>query len=390
MPRGQKSKIRSRQKRREARNDTQILQGAQGTATAQARMLSLVDPLREDDLAQNRSADALEELHGAATPTTTSEEVSEASSDEDTMSQDAADGDEGWEGAKDEEGSEGEKGSEGTADGASAAGAEAAGGAAGAEGPRAESPESSQSYQRWHGDPLNRKVVQLVRFLIQKYHRKELITKADMIKHVIKKYKYHFNEILKRASEHMELAFAMDVKEVDPFRHYYALINKLELTFDGSGTEEENMPKTGLLMIVLGVIFMKGNCAQESDIWEVFNMMGVYADKKHFIYGDAKKIITEDLVRLKYLQYRQVPNSNPAIFEFLWGPRAHAETSKMKVLEFLAKIHDTVPSAFPSWYEEALRDEEERFRARAAARARATAVSGVRSRSAAGNFGHSA
>lgn len=29
------------------------------------------------------------------------------------------------------------------------------------------------------------------------------------------------------------------------------------------------MPKTGLLMVILGVIFMNGNCATEEQVWEV-------------------------------------------------------------------------------------------------------------------------
>uniref|UniRef100_A0A8C5Z7X6 MAGE family member B18 n=1 Tax=Marmota marmota marmota TaxID=9994 RepID=A0A8C5Z7X6_MARMA len=226
------------------------------------------------------------------------------------------------------------------------------------------SSDSCQVSEGWRKDPLNKKVVLRVQFLIDKYQKKELITKADMLKYVIKKYKYHFNEILRRASEHMELAFGVDLKEVDPIRHYYALVSKLDYTLDGTMGDEENMPKMGLLMIVLGVIFMKGNCASEEEIWKVLNMMGVYADRKHFIYGEPRKVITEDLVQLKYLESQQVPNSDPPCYEFMWGPRAHAETSKMKILEFLARIHDTTPNAFPSWCEEALKDEEERAQAR--------------------------
>ncbi|XP_007538112.1 melanoma-associated antigen B18-like [Erinaceus europaeus] len=245
-------------------------------------------------------------------------------------------------------------------------------------------PRTSSIPELWRRDPLNKKVILLVQFLLQRYQKKEPITKADMLKFVIKKYKYHFNEIIKRASDHMELAFGVDLKEVDPIRHCYTLVNKLNLSSDGTMNDEENMPKTGLLMIVLGVIFMKGNCASEEEIWEVLNMMGVHADRKHFIYGEPRKVITEDLVQLNYLEYRQVRHSEPPRYEFLWGPKAKAETSKMRVLEFLAKVHDTVPSAFPFWYEEALRDEEERAQARAAARARTTAVVSVRFRN--GNF----
>jgi hypothetical protein len=35
----------------------------------------------------------------------------------------------------------------------------------------------------------------------------------------------------------------------------------------------------------------------------------------------------------------------------------------MKILEFWAKINHTVPSAFQSWYDEALRDEKEKAQA---------------------------
>ncbi|KAB1252720.1 Melanoma-associated antigen B4 [Camelus dromedarius] len=132
-------------------------------------------------------------------------------------------------------------------------------------------------------------------------------------------------------------------------------------------------------MTVLGVIFTKGNRATEEQVWEVLNMMGVYAGRKNFIYGEPRKLITEDLVQENYLD-------DPPRYEFLWGPRAHAETSKMKVLEFVAKINDTIPSAFPSLYEEALRDEEERARARAAAKARTAAMASVHSRAMANSF----
>ncbi|XP_057573655.1 melanoma-associated antigen B16-like [Hippopotamus amphibius kiboko] len=229
-------------------------------------------------------------------------------------------------------------------------------------------------------DPLDEKVELLVCFLLQKYQMREPITKADMIGDVIKEHKDDFLEILRRASEQMELVFGIDVKEVDCTTHSYALVNKLDLTYDGRLSDEQGMPKTGLLIIVLGVIFMKGNCAAEEEVWKVLNMMDIYSGRKHFIFGEPWRLITSDFVKEKYLEYQQVPTSDPPHYEFLWGPRAHAETSKMKLLEFLAKIHGTNARSFPSQYEEALRDEEERAQARIEARActsaRASASSG--------------
>ncbi|XP_039081017.1 melanoma-associated antigen B10-like [Hyaena hyaena] len=248
-----------------------------------------------------------------------------------------------------------------------------------------QNPTDTQPFYR---SPLEEKVFILVYYLLYKYQMKEFITKADMLRNVIQIYRNQFHEILGKASEKLELVFGLDVREVDPNKHIYVLINKLEPTYDGRLSVDSSVPETGLLMTVLGVIFIKGNCATEEQVWEVLNMMGLYSGQKHFIYGEPRKLITRDLVKENYLQYQQVPNSDPPRYEFLWGPRAHAETSKMKVLEFLAKIHDTVPTAFPLYYEEALRDEEERARARATTRARIAAMASARAKALASSSSH--
>ncbi|KAM9577766.1 melanoma-associated antigen B10-like [Trichechus inunguis] len=228
--------------------------------------------------------------------------------------------------------------------------------------------------------PIDKKVIILVYYLLYKYQMKEPIKKADMLRNIIQIYKKQFPEILRRASEHLELVFGLDLKKMDHNRHIYVLVNKLEFSYDGRLSDDIGVPTTGLLMTILGIIFINGNCATEEQVWEVLSVIGLYAGRNHFIFGEPRKLITRDMVKQKYLEYRQVPNSYPPCYEFLWGPRARAETSKMKVLEFLAKINDTTPSAFPSWYEEAVKDEEERAQARAAARARISAMAQARAR----------
>ena len=56
------------------------------------------------------------------------------------------------------------------------------------------------------------------------------------------------------------------------------------------------------------------------------------------------------------------------------------ETSKMKVLEVLTKIHDTVRISFPDLYDEALRDQAQRAGLRGAARAPTMAEASAPSR----------
>uniref|UniRef100_A0A2K6SAT6 MAGE family member A11 n=1 Tax=Saimiri boliviensis boliviensis TaxID=39432 RepID=A0A2K6SAT6_SAIBB len=208
-------------------------------------------------------------------------------------------------------------------------------------------------------DTLHEKIIDLVHLLLHKYRVKKLITKAEMLESVIKNYEEYFPEIFREASECTKLLFGIDVKEVDPISHSYVLITSLGLSYDGILGDKHSMPKSGLLIIVLGIIFMEGNCASEKVMWEVLSIMGVYAGREHFLFGEPKKLLTQDWVEEKYLVYRQVPGSNPTCYEFLWGPRAHVETSKMKVLEYIANANGRDPTSYPSLYEEALRVEGE-------------------------------
>ncbi|XP_019511440.1 PREDICTED: melanoma-associated antigen B4-like [Hipposideros armiger] len=225
------------------------------------------------------------------------------------------------------------------------------------------SSEASPSTDISCQDLLTRKASMLVRSLLYKYKVNEPIEKADMLKIVHKRYKKHLPEILRKASEYMDLVFGLELKEVHPNSHSYTLFFNSDDTSIGSLSSAWRFPTKGILMPLLGLIFLNGNHASEKAVWEFLNILGIYDGKRHFIFGEPRKLITQDLVKEKYLEYRQVPNSDPARFEFLWGSRAHAETTKMRVLEFLSKFCDTIPRAFPSHYEEALRDEEERARA---------------------------
>ncbi|XP_028636158.1 melanoma-associated antigen B4-like [Grammomys surdaster] len=217
--------------------------------------------------------------------------------------------------------------------------------------------QAETSIQHSLKDPIMRKASVLIEFLLDKFKMKEAVTRSEMVAIVNKKYKEHFPEILRRTSARLELVFGLELKEIDPNTHSYLLVGKLGLSTEGSLSSNWGLPRTGLLMSILGVIFMKGNRATEQEVWQFLNGVGVYAGKKHLIFGEPEEFI-RDLVQENYLEYHQVPGSDPPSYVFLWGPRAHAETTKMKVLEVLAKVNGTVPSAFPNLYQLALRDQE--------------------------------
>nr|XP_011745541.1 melanoma-associated antigen 8-like [Macaca nemestrina] len=197
-------------------------------------------------------------------------------------------------------------------------------------------------------EALDEKVAELVHFLLRKYQIKEPVTKAEMLESVIKNYKNHFPEIFSKASECMQVIFGIDVKEVDPAGHCYVLVTCLGLSYDGLLGDDQSTPKTGLLIIVLGMILMEGSCAPEEAIWEALSVMGLYDGREHSAYWELRKLLTQDWVQENYLEYHQVPGSDPVRYEFLWGPRALAETSYVKVLEHVARVNARVRISYPS------------------------------------------
>ncbi|KAM9577932.1 LOW QUALITY PROTEIN: melanoma-associated antigen B2-like [Trichechus inunguis] len=307
MPRGQKSKLRAREKRCQARGDAHAVQGTQATAAEEEGSPSSSSPAFGGP-PQSSPAACIPQGPQRAPSTTTA--------------------------AAGASGTRAGRGAKSHGEGAPSS---------------SEAPAPTERSQR---DPLTRRVIMLLQFLLYKYKMKEPITKGEMMKTVNRRYKEHFPEILRRASEHMELVFGLDLKEADSKGQSYALVSKLEITKEENMIGGRGLPKNGLLLSLLGMIYMNGNRATEEEMWEFLNMLGIYDGRRHFIFGEPRKFLTKDLVQEKYLEYRQVPNSDPPRYEFLWGPRAQAEASKTKILEFLAKINDTDPSDSEAVYEE--------------------------------------
>lgn len=222
--------------------------------------------------------------------------------------------------------------------------------------PSSDMPSTSRARENLKELPneiLENQVALLVRLILIKYRMKAPVTKEEMIMTIID-YKDHFSDIFRRVHRRMEMVFGLDVLEIDESNHYVSII-KLGLTFDGMYCGEKGIPKTGILILTLAVIFMKGNCASEQEFWYILNQIGINENDRHFIFGDAKELITDDFVRENYVVYR--PRAHDlGNFEFVWGRRAIAETSKIQVLEFLAKIIRSKPSAFGPHYEDALQD----------------------------------
>ncbi|CAI9180308.1 unnamed protein product [Rangifer tarandus platyrhynchus] len=346
MPRGQKSKNRARKKRHQARTETQGLHD-QATTSGGEETASPSPPDAESAPSSSSAAGSPKGPQGAQGTTSAATGAIRKRSGVGGKARSRA----GARGAHSKSGVD-------------------------AEGQVQEGENSSQASAAAGSartDLLARKAEMLLQYMLYKYKVRELIKRSEMLKTVNKRYREQFPEILSRASERMELVFGLVLKEVRPNSHSYTLVSNLDLGDSESMRGDWGLPRNGLLMPLLGVIYLNGNHAPEEKIWKFLNMLGIYDGRNHFIFGEPRKLITEDMVREEFLEYRQVPGSDPPRYEFLWGPKALAESGKTKVLEFLAKVNSTIPSAFPFHYEEALKDEEERAKARSAARARGAA-----------------
>ncbi|KAM4818245.1 melanoma-associated antigen 11-like [Thomomys bottae] len=206
---------------------------------------------------------------------------------------------------------------------------------------------------------LKKEAIALIPYLLYKYWSNQPVSNIDMINHITGDYRCYFPEILDKASVFMQLLFGIDIKEIDPILHTHVLFIAAGISYDGVTRDVPGMPKSGLLIIVLCIIFMEGNCATDEAIWQVLSKMEVYPDSEHFIYGNPRRLLMEDFVWEQYLDYQQVPGSDPIVYEFKWGPRAHAETTQRRILEHWAKFSRVDPRSFGSLYEEALQEEQE-------------------------------
>lgn len=203
--------------------------------------------------------------------------------------------------------------------------------------------------------PLDERANALVQFLLVKDGGSVPIRRSEMVKFIIREYKDQSLEIIQRASRKLECIFGYQLKEVDPQTHAYLIVNQL-----GGGPVAApapwalEVPKLGLLMAVLSLIFIKGNRLREDLLYGFLAKLGLQVRAGHGLLGDIKRLITDEFVRQKYLEYREVPNTQPPEYEFLWGPRAFMEISKMLVLRFLARLHHKDPACWPFHYFEAL------------------------------------
>ncbi|CAM4619419.1 non-structural maintenance of chromosomes element 3 homolog isoform X3 [Lepidochelys kempii] len=210
-----------------------------------------------------------------------------------------------------------------------------------------------RNLERFSGAQVDQKVSELVQFLLIKDQKKIPIRRADILKNVIKDYKEVYCEIINRASRTLQQVFGLQLVEIDTKHHIYILVSNLPRLDGENLKQDDRTAKLGLLTVILSFIYMKGNAAKESDVWEMLKKLQVEPGKRHKVFGNVRELVTVEFVQQKYLEYSRMPNTDLAEFQFQWGLRATKETSKMQILHFVAKIQSKDPTAWTSQYNEA-------------------------------------
>nr|XP_055194115.1 melanoma-associated antigen 8-like [Nyctereutes procyonoides] len=163
------------------------------------------------------------------------------------------------------------------------------------------------------------KTAALVKFLLLKYRTKQPTNKAEMLEVITPAFQDDFPVILSEASICLRLVLGLDVTEVDPREDSYDLNIVLGLTWDGMVSGQGDLPKTSLLVLVLGLIVLEDDCAPR-----------------------RRDLLTNVWVQEGYLECRPVAGSDPVRYEFLWGPRAYEETTKLQVMDYVFQVSSSL------------------------------------------------
>ena len=168
-------------------------------------------------------------------------------------------------------------------------------------------------------DPLEDRSIALVNFMRMKSQIEGSIQQTEMLE-FLREYSDQFPEILRRASAHLDRVFGLNLRVLDPQADTYNLISKRGLQTNDWIAESLDMPKAGLLALVLGHILLNGNRARETSIWDLLLKADVLGEPQriNIPFGNTRNLLTTDFVRMRFLEYWPVYGTNPLEFEFLW------------------------------------------------------------------------
>ncbi|XP_048742611.1 non-structural maintenance of chromosomes element 3 homolog [Ostrea edulis] len=210
-----------------------------------------------------------------------------------------------------------------------------------------------------------KKLHDLVQFLLIMDQKKLPIKKQDINKQVLKEHSKAFPVMIKLAEKKLKEVFGIELVSLeDKQKGMYILVNTLDTDVDEELEQDPNLnltpvdwseedhAKTGLLMVVLSAVFMNGDVMVDSQLFHMLKKLGVDQDGYHAVFGDVKKLLTTEFVRQGYLEHIRQPNTDPPVYEFRWGFRARKEITKRICLNFVSQLYKKEPEEWVSQFKE--------------------------------------
>jgi len=212
---------------------------------------------------------------------------------------------------------------------------------------RADSQKLAQSMSK---SDLQRLVNDVLHYILKVDSKKYSIKRQDIVKQVLKEHSKAYDLVMTDVTKKLNDIFGIKIIEVEGKKGQYIMSNTLKINEENSHVQLSmaEYEKQGLLTIILALIFMNGNVATEEVMNNFLMDLGVLPQEND---GDKKTL--QDFVRMLYLEKNRIETSDPAAYEYRWGPRAHMEISKTDILQMVCKIYgDMKPEQWTQQYQE--------------------------------------
>ncbi|XP_067931435.1 non-structural maintenance of chromosomes element 3 homolog [Watersipora subatra] len=196
---------------------------------------------------------------------------------------------------------------------------------------------------RYTDEDIDNKARDLVRFFLATSSRKLPIKRQEIMEKVMKDMSRAFNITLEKARVTMKNTFGLDIVPLEQPNKTFCVVNLLELesTDPHLTWGDTDNQHAALLMIILSIILMAGDVIGDDDLWKALKHLGLdYEKPDNEVFGDVKKLVTQEFVQQGYIVYSKLPETDPAKYEFKWGTRAQLLTTKDDVLSFVCQIYD--------------------------------------------------
>ncbi|KAL2915719.1 positive regulation of nitrogen compound metabolic process [Polyrhizophydium stewartii] len=110
---------------------------------------------------------------------------------------------------------------------------------------------------------------------------------------------------------------------------------------------QQDSRRMGLLSVILSLIFVSGRMLNEDVLFSYMKRLGVQRDGDHIHFGKIEGEMN-NFVKLGYLERRRVRAPDGDTNSYVWGPRAKLEFSDARMVEFVTSGQYPAQAPYPA------------------------------------------